>query len=249
MARERYLLDEAEEQIHANEINPDTKGDKAKNWWYYHKFIVIGIAIAAVLIISFVYSIISQVKPDYTVAFMSSYAVPDELTEELQEHIAKYCDDRNGDGQIMVSISTYVLNSDSEDSYELQASVTRFIADCSNAESIIFIHDEKSFNYVSQAGFEGFFRYNDGTPMGEATDYENAMISWDKVKGLANFTPSLSNEYATADDYKNLLQKNYRISIRDTGPVIEAKESLIDYYKDNIKLYERLIEDKKLVEG
>lgn len=251
MARERYLVGAGEETIH-QESAPLTKTEERKNWWHYHKFIVLGIIAAALLVFSFVYSIVSQVKPDYQIAFLTSYALPEELMEEMENYITDYCDDRNEDGQVVVSINTYVLGNPSsgngsEDATALQAAVARFTADCTTGESMIFLHDEDSFQYISQAGMEGFFAYNSGEPMpDDATDYENAMLNWSDVTALDDFMPaSVDSEVASPEDVKTLLER-YRISVRTSSPSIEKDEKLTEYYKDSIALYARLKDNIKL---
>lgn len=251
MARERYLVGAGEESIH-QDVAPLSKNDARKNWWHYHKFIVLGIIVAALLVFSFVYSIVTQVKPDYQIAFLTSYSLPDELMDEMEGYIAEYCDDRNGDGQVVVSINTYVLGNpsggnSSEDATALQAAVARFTADCTTAESIIFIHDEDSFNYILQMGMEGFFSYNTGEAMpDEATDYENAIQGWSDVAALAAFTPtSVDSEVASPEDIKIILER-YRVSIRTDSPSIQKDEKLTAYYEDSVELYERLKSDTRL---
>jgi|GEM_PF-174277 len=250
MARERYLVGAGEESIH-QEVAPLTKSAQRKNWWYYHKFIILGIVIAALAVFSFIYSIVSQVKPDYQIAFLTSYSLPDELMDEMEGYIAEYCDDRNDDGQVVVTLNTYVLgnpsSSSSEDATALQASVARFTADCTTAESIIFIHDEDSFNYISQMGMEGFFLYNTGEAMPEdATDFENVMRNWSDIPAFAEFTPtSVDSEVASAEDVKTILER-YRISVRSNSPSIEKDEKLTAYYEDSLKLFQRLKDNTRL---
>ena len=57
MARERYLLDESEDTIHANEIVPTTPKEKRQNWWFYNRVKLLVGAICVLLLGSIVYSI------------------------------------------------------------------------------------------------------------------------------------------------------------------------------------------------
>ena len=115
MARERYLHNAGEDTIHSNEIKLVTAKDKRKNWWYYHKFhLLIGI-IAAALVGNFIYSIATKVEPDYTIALLTSYSMPQNGVTQLEECIAPYADDRNGDGKVVVQVSNYVFSQDTSD--------------------------------------------------------------------------------------------------------------------------------------
>lgn len=255
MARERYLVNEEEDTIHQNQVVLNTKSEIRKNWWHYHKGIVLGIIIGAALVASFVYSIVSQVEADYKIAFVTSYALPDEFINELEAHMEDYAEDRNNDGKVVVDISTYTLSesnvSSSEDAQYVQAEITRFTADCTTAESLIFIHDEEAFDYISAMGLEGFFSYNSGEPMpDDADDYENAIINWDEFEALKDFVPSASGiEGVSAEDLMSVIKSNYRLSIRCNCPVIEKKDKLVDYLQDSEAFYERLKQGTLITEG
>ncbi len=86
MARERYLLDVGEDTIHTGVIELKTKKDKAKNWWYYNKRILLFVAIAAAVAFSWIYSVVTKVDPDYTVGMVTSFSLPSEVTEELERY-------------------------------------------------------------------------------------------------------------------------------------------------------------------
>ena len=85
--------------------------------------------------------------------------------------------------------------------------MVKFTADASTNASMIYLHDETSFQLLEN-NFEGFFQYNDGTTMpAGATDYENAMIPWEDVKAFAEFTPTAAeNDSWTAEDYQTLFE-------------------------------------------
>ena len=96
---------------------------------------------------------------------------------------------------VQVSVVNYVISANETDYQMLEASMVKFTADASTNASMIYLHDETSFQLLEN-NFEGFFQYNDGTapmPAG-ATDYENAMIPWEDVKAFAEFTPNRGGE-------------------------------------------------------
>lgn len=245
MARERYLIDGGEDTIHANVITADTPKEKRQNWWYYHKLHVwIGL-IAAAIVGSIIYSIASKVQPDYTVALMTTYNMPENGMRELKRCLTEYADDRNGDGKVEVHVMNYVFSGrmpNSSDQYnEQQASVTRFVADISMNDSMIFLHDENSFLQFEE-DFKGFFLYTDGSDMpAEAEDFENAMRPWGELKAFSEFRPeTLEDETFSADDLSELFGK-LRVSFRSkTGTSIEHKEKDTAYWQDSMEYYKRL---------
>lgn len=246
MARERYLLNTGDDTIHANEIELKTLKDKGKNWWYYHKrHLIVGI-IAALLVGNLIWSLVSQVEPDYTIALLTSYTMPENGKQQLEECIAQYADDRNGDGKVTVEVSNYIF-SESVDYQVQQASMVRFVGECSTNEAMIFLHDEAAFQSVENI-FEGFFQYNDGEPMpDEARDYENAMVFWDSLQGFSNFVPQTAEDDTYDSEVLSELYSRLRVSRRTAeGSSIEKKEKDMAYYQDSMALYDRILNDEKL---
>ena len=224
MARERYLLDESEDTIHANEIVPTTPKEKRQNWWFYNRVKLLVGAICVLLLGSIVYSIATKVSPDYTIALMTSYTMPDAAVTQLEEYLTQYAEDRNGDGKTVVTV-----------------------VNASTGESILYIHNGPAFDSM-KTNFGGYFLYNDGTPMPEdATDYENAMVNWNDVKALAEFKLNgVGTEMASDEDIRTLFD-DLRISLRtQRGTAFEKDEKAMAYYDDCMALYKRLQNDEKL---
>lgn len=242
MARERYLLGAGEDTIHTNVIELKTAKDKRANWWYYHKNHLIFGIIMALIVGSLIYSIASKVDPDYSIALVTSYNLPDEVLTALEEHIAPYADDRNGDGRTVVQMNNYVFGdvATSTDYQAQQAAYARFAGDASMGSCIIYIHDQAGFS-SAEGDFPGFFQYNDGSPMPDtAHDYENAMRPWSDFAGLADFASSSSLEKWTPQVLETLCGK-LRVSVRTTvDSNLERSDKLMAYYEDSVALLDRL---------
>lgn len=256
MARERYLLNDEEDTIHSNQIVLTEKKDIRKNWWYYHKTIVLVVIAAAVMVGSFIYSIVSKVAPDYTIGLLTAVSLPDSTVSELEEYLASYGEDVNGDGRVVVQINSYVIgdpiHNPATDPNMLQANMVRFTADTSSNECMIYLHDKTTFDYLKEAsGLEGFFRYNDGTEMPEAAeDYDNAMREWEEVPALAGFRPQPLEQQETtvsSEDLQKILQR-YRISLRNTSPSILKDEKVGQYYQQSEEFYQRLLNNEVVQE-
>lgn len=242
MARERYLINAGEDTIHQNEIKLETGRDKRKNWWYYHKIhLLVGVIVVA-LVGSFIYSMVSQVDPDYTVAVLTSYSMPETGLNQLEDCITPYADDRNGDGQVVVNVVNYVFSDDASADYAMQqAAVVRFLADATSNEVMIYLHDETAFDALKE-NFAGFFQYTDGTAMPEdADDFENAMLSWDDVAAFANFKPKTEEGELYTADVLSQLYSRLRVSCRAAeGSSIEGNKKDMAYYEASMALFDRL---------
>ena len=242
MARERYLLDVGEDTIHTGVIELKTRKDKFKNWWHYNKRILLFSAIAAALVISWIVSVVTRVDPDYTVGLITSLSLPREVREELESYLVPYCDDRNGDGKVKVTVNNYVFGdkSTTQDYQLLQAAYTRFAGDASLGSCMIYIHDEEGVKALGSV-LEGFFMYNDGTPMPDgAMDFENASRPWEDYVGLRDFTASGNELNNWTPKVVEELCKRLSVSIRTTDGAVEKDEKLTEYHKDSVKLLERL---------
>lgn len=164
-----------------------TKQEKAANWWHYHKLYV-GIAvIAVVLVVWMAHDVVTQVRPDYRVGYVGSSNLPTDTVTALENTLAAYCDDRNGDGKVVVELVQYNLDFDSEsentDAYTQMAGVTRFSADLSSEDGpYIFIMQDT--DYAQQlAETTGALQYLDGTmPDTENVDEnDNVIVDWTKM--------------------------------------------------------------------
>lgn len=250
MARERYLIDVGEDTIHTNVIELKTKKDKAKNWWYYNKRILLFIAIVAAVAISWVYSVVTNVDPDYTIGMITSFSLPSEVRDELERYIEPFCDDRNGDGQVKVVVNNYVFGdaSSSQDYQMMQAAYARFAGDASIGSCMLYIHDGDGLKALGNSA-EGFFLYNDGTPMPEgAVDFDNASRPWEDFAGLADFTADGNDLNGWTPEVVQELCKRLYISVRTTDGAVARDEEMAEYHEDSVELLERLEKGERLRE-
>lgn len=238
MARERYLLDSSEDTIHSNVIELKTAKEKRKNWWYYHKGYLL-IAVTAVAVVAYaVFSAATQPKPDYSVAVLSSFSLPDEVTSALEEHLSHYADDRNNNGKAEVKVISYTF-SDMSSPEANQASFIRFAGDAENGDCMIYLCDEKALDWLGES-MAGFFQYNSGDPMPEgACDYENAMRPWESFQGLESFAPEGTDSGWTSQQIQEICGKlNVFVRAAGSGPL--WKEEKLNYHADSLQLLERL---------
>lgn len=49
----------------------------------------------------FIHSMATKVDPDYTIGLLTSFTMPETGVQQLEECIAAYADDRNGDGKVV----------------------------------------------------------------------------------------------------------------------------------------------------
>lgn len=239
MARERYLLNEGEDTIHQNQIEPTTASEKRENWWFYHKTHVIVAVILAVFLGAVIYSFVSKEKPDYTIALMTEYSVPNDLLLDIEDHLEQYGEDLNGDGKVIVSLQHYRFSSSTKTDYEaseLQAAYVRFASDAAAGDSMLYIYDDKSYVYLGQNDMEDYFAPADGT--------DNVYYYWKDLPGLNTLQLThYTEEGATVENVLKVLG-DLKVSVRSADGAAFEKEEKFEYRDQCIALLERLKEDQ-----
>ena len=191
MASYRYERDIDPKDLAPRKEKQYTRKEKWANWWDYNLKWVLLIGIAAAFV---AYTFIGQYffvdKPDYNIAVVAPYYLPDDTVTALQNALAAYGEDRNGDGKVLVTLNVYTLDySDSETetesaAYLTMAGTTKLAADVQGGLSSIFL-------LYDPAGFEestGTLRYLDGSlPAPDSDDdWWNMVYRWTDCPVLAD---------------------------------------------------------------
>ena len=191
MASYRYERDIDPKDLAPRKEKRYTRKEKWANWWDYNLKWVLLIGIAAAFV---AYTFIGQYffvdKPDYNIAVVAPYYLPDDTVTALQNALAAYGEDRNGDGKVLVTLNVYTLDyTDSETetesaAYLTMAGTTKLAADVQGGLSSIFL-------LYDPAGFEestGTLRYLDGSlPAPDSDDdWWNMVYRWTDCPVLAD---------------------------------------------------------------
>ncbi len=193
MASYRYERDIDPKDIAPRKERQYTRKERWANWWDYNLkwVIIIGIA-AAFVAYNFIGQYFFVTKPDHNVAAVAPYYLPEDTVNALQDALAAYGEDRNGDGKVVVTLNVYTLDySDTETqtesaAYLTMAGTTKLAADVQGGLSSVFL-------LWDPAGFEestGSLRYLDGTlPAADSDeDWWNMVYKWDDCPVLAAST-------------------------------------------------------------
>ncbi len=251
MAREGYLLHAGEDTIHDPEAEKKAERErktphgKWENFWYYHKIPVL-VAVCVLLVAGYmVWSAVRTVRPDYTVGMVTQQACPEEAADALQDAMAKYGKDLNGDGKVVVQISQYTLSpangssgAGTGDAQMDMAYRTKLMADVSAGTSILFLTDDASLRALEQQG-QHLFAYRDGsTPKEDASDYDRMRVPLSQCPKLAGLSGTASGAGGTKINLSGAT-KDLSLSLRIYyGSGIEGKEK--DYYLASKALFQKL---------
>lgn len=125
-----------------------------QNFWYYYKFVILGVVIAAAVVIAMVVNIVNQVQYDLTVYYMGNYTLSRELFERTERAFEQLIDDADGKDGIHLSYEdlTQVDNPQDEMAISMRQVVMVKVAE---GEGYLYILTQTQFeNYAKEGIFE-----------------------------------------------------------------------------------------------
>ena len=193
--------------------------------------------IIGIIVVFFGYNFIGQyfftVHADYNVAVVAPHYLPEATQTALQDALAAYGEDRNGDGKVVVKLNLYTMDFGNEDSdaYLDMAGTTKLSTDIQGALSSIFIlYDPAGFQQTT-----GTLRYLDGSlPQSDAdSDWWNMVYRWTDCPVLTGLdlgdyaSDAVQSESGSSQE----LMSRYYIGIRgawnkDSADLLEGGEEL-----------------------
>jgi len=244
MASPRYTLNIKPEDLQPDVPRELTPKEKRENFWFYHKWHILGGLAAALLVGSIIWEIATQVKPDYTIGLLTTRGLPTGVGEVLGEQLAPYFDDRNGDGKVVVTVMEYTIataeTADTVDPNMQMANVTKLMGDLDMGESMLFLTD--NIEYFEEQYM--LFAYNDGSVPEEGVkpDYSRMGVRWGDCPLLAGLPLGSATDFTGAEgvDYQMFLQ-DYRLVQRVVaGTRIEGDEESMEYHAGSSEMFRRL---------
>ena len=166
--------------------------------------------------------------PDYNIAVVSPYYLPEATVTALQQQLAAYGEDCNGDGKVVVKLNQYTMafNSEDSDAYLDMAGTTKLSTDIQSSLSSIFIlYDPAGFQQTT-----GTLRYLDGhLPKSDAdSDWWNMVYRWTDCPVLTGMELGgyTSDAVQSASGDSQQLLADYYIGIR--GAWLKESASLLE---------------------
>ncbi len=180
-----------------------TKQEKTKNWWHYHRWAVLAGAAAAGLAAWFIHDVVTQVKPDYQVAWVGRAELPEDTASALTAALEAFGEDQNGDGKVVVVLNQFTVDFSEDtaaDANTQMAGITKLSADLATGSGsyLYFVEDPEGFEKST-----GALQYLDGTlPDTDAgvTDWQNLYYRWTDCPVLAGLPLGTFTGYTMADD-------------------------------------------------
>lgn len=184
---------------------------RSKNWWYYHKWYVIG----GIALLLFLGNIIGNAlglwekKPDFQIAYVGSVNLPDDTVDALEQAFAELAGDFNQDGEAIVQINQYIMNSDAANpeaaSYNYSSEVV-LMGDLSTGESYFFLTENPEY---LQKTFQIFANPDGSCPDEDDISVEDKTVLWADcgaltAMNLGSYTVSAAGAEISGDNQELL---------------------------------------------
>ena len=239
MASARYTLnitpDPPEEPPHEM-----TAKEKRENFWFYYKWHVIVGAVVLLIAILFIKDMALRKDPDYTVGVLTQTGIPVTAQEALEEKLAQFFDDRNGDGEVTVSVQSYTipLEGDTDDPYTVMAGMTQLTGDLQAYTSMIFLTNDAAL-FSRQYGF---FVKNDGTlaDISVETDESELGVAWVDCPALTSLALGTGEEAAGYSYDMDAFFADFRVVMRYVDESALEDEDVAAVYAGALAAYEAM---------
>lgn len=117
-----------------------TVGQKISGAWYRSKWLIIFVVVLIAAFAYITYDMVTAEHPDYTVLVVSADTGFYYRTVEIEEFFEKFCDDRNGDGEVIVMV--YNISTDYTDPNGATASQAQLMSQLQSGENVIVMSDQ-----------------------------------------------------------------------------------------------------------
>lgn len=127
-----------------------------KNWLHYHWLYLVIAAAAAWIGMSWLANALhwGQTLPDYQIAYVGERSLPEDTARAVEQALARYGEDLNGDGVVRVTLHQYVSGTEDKEkagTYAIAAQM-QFLADMNAQESsLLLLEDPARFQLEYQA--------------------------------------------------------------------------------------------------
>jgi len=134
--------------------------EKINNFFYHNKVYIIAVTAIAVIAVFLIYDLVTTVKPDVAVMFIADDAQVQFITADMEDVLAKYAQDYNGDGKIKIRVSYTPASPTPEETSQLYyhgSDQVKLSAEFMGSDTIIVIGDDSSFGVIGITPDDGVF--------------------------------------------------------------------------------------------
>ena len=181
MAREMYLAGVSEEELQPTPKAqpPQTPKGKWENYWYHYKWATIGGVFAVVVVVFLIVQAATINRPDYQMLLVTEKAYLEQQLEPLEQALAKYGQDVDGDGEVEVQIINAYMGKKNSTEYYTNSQVLQ--AHLISGDLMLYVWEpayyESFMEMISQSADEGY-RFLASLPAADGMLDDNTAWNW-----------------------------------------------------------------------
>lgn len=141
----------------AEAILPTTFNEKLKNFLFYNRFIVLGVAFLLIVFAILFNQCVSRIDYDICVTVYTSSPVGENDLQRMAEYFEKICDDINGDGEVHVQIIDCSFSKNSNRQLSIAANQKLQSVLVAEYKAMLFITDDYTLDYMQSISSEESF--------------------------------------------------------------------------------------------
>lgn len=241
MAREWLLRGVDPEELKPREKaeEPQTPQGKWENFWYHYKWPVLGGLFLAVTLTVMVGQLFFRDTPDYQVMLMTESAYLDSELQLMENLLANYGEDLDGDGKVEVNVQNCLMGAELNQQYN--SGYQMVSAHLAAADVLFFAWDENSYRQFSKSldnvTVQGGDFYTDLAVESKYLSKDQKIWNWNENDQRLVM---LRGMVAKDRDFPD----NLYFAVRNTTGTAKGAT---DLHKQSLELMQRFIEDKPTV--
>lgn len=134
--------------------------EKISNFFYHNKIYIIIVTAIALIAAFLIYDLVTTVKPDVAVLFIADDSQVQFKLEDMEDVLAKYAEDYNGDGKVKIRVSYTPAAPDLDEMssmYYHGGDQVKLSAEFMGSDTIIIICDKPSCEVIGIQAGDGVF--------------------------------------------------------------------------------------------
>lgn len=224
MARERYLVGVSQEELEYTPPlpSPSTPKGKWENYWYHYKWVTIGVLFLLVAVVVVLVQAVTKTHADYTVCIVTQQELSLHATERLKTEFSVVGKDRNGDGEVNVTVQVLNISSEQAVSQSL-ANRQTLMAHIAARDVLLFALDPSYYHEILLPLMD------EGVQFFSPLLSETAGISADGTYWNWKDSPLLGEDDMRAVDVWQAVPQELYFGVRDLSGNDKFKQEKEDY--------------------
>lgn len=149
-------------------ILPKTGKEKAANFWFQYKWVLLaGVAVAVILAV-LITQCATRVKYDLEVVYFSYTGVTEAQTEAVARYFEQFAEDVDGNGEVHVQVINCSMSKDSGNQQYAYTVLTKLQAIIAgDQKALLYITDGDSFQYLNEISQDSDLFEGNSVTLGE----------------------------------------------------------------------------------